>query len=61
MWTNIQTDKMRSPILKYDRTDALNKATELFWHKVYQGTKMRDLQEHMDMQPGSISICWVWL
>ncbi|AGH45370.1 TetR/AcrR family transcriptional regulator [Paraglaciecola psychrophila] len=40
--------------MKYDHTDALNKATELFWQKGYQGTKMRDLQEHLDMRPGSI-------
>jgi AcrR family transcriptional regulator len=45
---------MRSRILKYDHTDALNIATELFWQKGYQGTKMRDLQEHLDMRPGSI-------
>ena len=40
--------------MKYERTEALNKATELFWQKGYQGTKMRDLQEHLDMRPGSI-------
>jgi AcrR family transcriptional regulator len=40
--------------LKYERAEALNKATELFWQKGYQGTKMRDLQEHLDMRPGSI-------
>ena len=41
-------------ILKYERAEALNKATQLFWQKGYQGTKMRDLQEHLDMRPGSI-------
>jgi AcrR family transcriptional regulator len=40
--------------LKYDHSNVLNKATELFWLKGYQGTKMRDLQEHLDMRPGSI-------
>ncbi|MFT5923909.1 MAG: TetR/AcrR family transcriptional repressor of nem operon [Paraglaciecola sp.] len=45
---------MRSPILKYDHAEALNRATEPFWQKGYQGTKMRKLQEHLDMQPGSI-------
>ena len=40
--------------MKYERTEALNKATELFWQKGYQGTKMRDLQDHLDMRPGSI-------
>jgi AcrR family transcriptional regulator len=45
---------MSASILKYDHAEALNKATELFWQKGYQGTKMRDLQEHLDMRPGSI-------
>jgi TetR/AcrR family transcriptional repressor of nem operon len=45
---------MRHSLLKYDHTKALNKATELFWQKGYQGTKMRDLQNHLDMRPGSI-------
>jgi TetR/AcrR family transcriptional repressor of nem operon len=45
---------MSASILKYDHTEALNKATKLFWQKGYQGTKMRDLQEHLDMRPGSI-------
>jgi AcrR family transcriptional regulator len=40
--------------MKYDHEKALNKATELFWQKGYQGTKMRDLQNHLDMRPGSI-------
>jgi len=40
--------------LKYDHNQALDKATELFWQKGFQGTKMRDLQTHLDMRPGSI-------
>jgi len=40
--------------LKYDRVQAIDKATELFWQKGFQGTKMRDLQAHLDMRPGSI-------
>lgn len=40
--------------MKYDHAKALDKATELFWSKGYQGTKMRDLQHHLDMRPGSI-------
>lgn len=40
--------------MKYDHADALNKATELFWQNGFQGTKMRDLQTHLDMRPGSI-------
>ena len=40
--------------MKYDHANAVNKATELFWKKGFQGTKMRDLQNHLDMRPGSI-------
>ena len=40
--------------MKYKPADALNKATELFWQKGFQGTKMRDLQDKLDMRPGSI-------
>lgn len=40
--------------MQYDPQVALQKATEVFWQAGYQGTKMRDLQAHMDMRPGSI-------
>ena len=40
--------------MKYDRAQAIKKATGLFWKLGFQGTKMRDLQEHLDMRPGSI-------
>ncbi|MEH6343987.1 MAG: TetR/AcrR family transcriptional regulator [Bermanella sp.] len=40
--------------MKYDRVQAIEKATGLFWKLGFQGTKMRDLQEHLDMRPGSI-------
>lgn len=40
--------------MKYDRAQAISKATGLFWKLGFQGTKMRDLQEHLDMRPGSI-------
>lgn len=40
--------------IKFDRADALEKATLLFWQKGYQGTSMRDLQACLDMRPGSI-------
>lgn len=40
--------------MKYDRDEAIGKATGLFWKLGFQGTKMRDLQEHLDMRPGSI-------
>ena len=39
---------------KYDRQDAVNKATHLFWEKGFHATSMRNLQERIDMRPGSI-------
>lgn len=40
--------------LKYDRQEAIQNATRLFWEKGYQATKMRDIQVALDMRPGSI-------
>ena len=40
--------------MKYDRALAIEKATQLFWKLGFQATKMRDLQEELDMRPGSI-------
>lgn len=40
--------------MKYQPDIAIRKATDVFWDKGYQGTKMRDLQMQMDMRPGSI-------
>lgn len=40
--------------MKYDRAKAIDKAASLFWRLGFQGTKMRDLQKHLDMRPGSI-------
>ncbi len=34
--------------------EMLDKATELFWEKGYQATSMRDVQEKLDMRPGSL-------
>lgn len=36
------------------RDDAVQKATHLFWEKGFHATSMRQLQEHIDMRPGSI-------
>jgi AcrR family transcriptional regulator len=40
--------------IKRDRQDAVKKATDLFWKKGFHATSMRDLQEKIDMRPGSI-------
>ena len=40
--------------MKYDREQAIENATEVFWQLGFQGSKMRDLQTRMDMRPGSI-------
>ena len=39
---------------KYDRHDVIQKATNLFWEKGFHATSMRNLQETIDMRPGSI-------
>lgn len=39
---------------KYNRDDVIKKATNLFWGKGYHATSMRNLQEAIDLRPGSI-------
>ena len=39
---------------KFDRQDVIQKATDLFWEKGFHATSMRNLQERIDMRPGSI-------
>ena len=40
--------------IKYDREDVVKKATDLYWEKGFHGTSMRNLQDVIDMRPGSI-------
>ena len=40
--------------IKYDREDVIQKATNLYWEKGFHGTSMRNLQDVIDMRPGSI-------
>lgn len=39
---------------KFHRETALNNALKLFWRKGYNATSMKDIEEEMDMRPGSI-------
>ena len=39
---------------KHDRQKAIENATLLFWEKGFHGTSMRNIQEFIDMRPGSI-------
>jgi len=39
---------------KFDRQQVVEKATNLYWEKGFHGTSMRDLQDVIDMRPGSI-------
>ncbi|MFQ3234805.1 MAG: TetR/AcrR family transcriptional repressor of nem operon [Paraglaciecola sp.] len=41
-------------ISKFDREEVLEKAQNLFWEKGYLGTSTRELQNTIDMRPGSI-------
>jgi len=39
---------------KFDRQDVIDKATNLYWKKGFHATSMRNLQDEIDMRPGSI-------
>ncbi|MUK78297.1 TetR family transcriptional regulator [Aliivibrio fischeri] len=39
---------------KFDRVQVVDKAVDLYWEKGFHGTSMRNLQEVIDMRPGSI-------
>ena len=39
---------------KFDRQEVINKATNLYWKKGFHATSMRNLQDEVDMRPGSI-------
>jgi len=39
---------------KFDRQQVVEKATNLYWEKGFHGTSMRNLQDVIDMRPGSI-------
>ncbi len=39
---------------KFDRDQVVDKAVNLYWEKGYHGTSMRNLQDVIDMRPGSI-------
>jgi len=39
---------------QYDRSAALNKAVGLFWEKGYHGSSMKQIEQALDMRPGSI-------
>ncbi|GGK79162.1 TetR/AcrR family transcriptional regulator [Amphritea balenae] len=41
-------------VAKYDRDEVVRKAMLLFWEKGFNGTSTRDLQQDIDMRPGSI-------
>ena len=39
---------------KFDRDQVVDKATNLYWEKGFHATSMRNLQDVIDMRPGSI-------
>jgi len=39
---------------RHGRTETLEKAMNLFWRNGFSGTSLRDLEEWLDMRPGSI-------
>ena len=40
--------------MKYNQDEVIEKATVLFWQRGFQGAGMRDIQQALDMRPGSI-------
>jgi len=40
--------------MKYDHDEIIEKATTLFWKRGFQAAGMRDIQQALDMRPGSI-------
>lgn len=43
-----------SKYAKFNREDVIEKATNLYWEKGFHGTSMRNLQDVVDLRPGSI-------
>jgi TetR/AcrR family transcriptional repressor of nem operon len=50
----LQRDNLMRTNAKFNREQVVDKATELYWQKGFNGTSMRNLQEVIDMRPGSI-------
>jgi len=44
---------MVNPV-KFDRSKVVEKASQLFWRKGFNATSTRDIQQAVDMRPGSI-------
>lgn len=42
----------------YDRHEALNQAMRLFWRQGFHATSLKDLEQALDMRPGSIYACF---
>lgn len=40
--------------VKFDREEVVDKATNLYWQKGFHATSMRNLQDEINMRPGSI-------
>jgi AcrR family transcriptional regulator len=40
--------------MKYDNENIIERATTLFWQRGFQAAGMRDIQQALDMRPGSI-------
>ncbi|MEZ9142353.1 MULTISPECIES: TetR/AcrR family transcriptional regulator [unclassified Shewanella] len=43
-----------SKLAKFNREDTIQKAANLYWEKGFHATSMRNLQEVIDLRPGSI-------
>ncbi len=54
MFKDVFKELIMAKAAKFDRQEVINKATNLYWKKGFYATSMRNLQDEIDMRPGSI-------
>lgn len=52
--SNEHPEDIQMSTARHDRQETIKKATQLFWEKGFHATSMRNLQEFIDLRPGSI-------
>lgn len=52
--SNECTEGIQMSSARHDRQETIKKATQLFWEKGFHATSMRNLQDVIDLRPGSI-------
>lgn len=52
--SNTRSEALTVKAQRHDKQDAIKGATQLFWQKGFHATSMRNIQDHIDLRPGSI-------